>query len=295
MHNIRPHNLLLAFLIPLLTVASTALAQEETGEWEYLVVSYGTTYFDNPLTNADPADATYSKVQLFSDIGVTIPNEAIDLQRNIDVLGMFGWEMVSVVGSIGGDQQIVFKRPYDEERSSAEAERIRAEREEIIAAYNASNDSSDTSEPEEKKPQLVDVDAVERTQATVARNERDEATVRSFIETAAASGFPISDASISADADNPTSDPDVTVRMTQDVTAAALIAPGQYRKSLVDDAVEQFETSLTNAGLLKSDSFSYCGYRQPQGVADIRITAVIQHDGTTTEVGSYWQTFCFNP
>ena len=92
-----------------LTLAATAQAQEIV-EWEYLVVSYGTTYFTDPVLNLE-GEAGASKILLLSELGITLPREATELQRDIDVLGRFGWELVAVVGTIGGDQQIVFKRP----------------------------------------------------------------------------------------------------------------------------------------------------------------------------------------
>lgn len=137
MRNHTTRTLLALLLGSLLGLLHMAAAQEASQEWEYLVVSYGETRFSNPLLSPESNLATYSKVQLFSDIGVTLPSEAISLQRNIDILGMFGWEVVTIVGAIGGDQQIVFKRPYDPERSAAEAERIKAEREQLIEIYNA--------------------------------------------------------------------------------------------------------------------------------------------------------------
>ena len=241
-----------SLLALLLTITLAAIgsvgAQAVVGEWEYLVVSYGTTYFSNPLLEADSANATFSKVQLFSEIGVTLPNEAITLQRNIDVLGKFGWEMVTVVGSIGGDQQILFKRPYDEQRSKEEAARIRAEREELIAAYNTSSASADAGAPAAETPKLVDLDAVERAQATDARNTRDASKVRGVVETAAASGYLLPELTVTGNAYSPDGMGRVTVQVTQDVTAAALVASGQYRSNLVTSAVEQFKAALVRAG-----------------------------------------------
>jgi len=280
------NNLLTPLLVAVLAMISVASAQAETDEWEYLVVSYGTTYFSNPLLDAGAADATFSKIQLFSEIGVTLPQEAITLQRNIDILGIFGWEMVTVVGSIGGDQQIVFKRPYDAERSATEAESIKAERDKLIALYNDSDGASHNA-------QLVDVDAVERAQAINSRNERDAAAARKLIEAAAASGYKLPALELTGNAPSPDSDARVQATITQDVTAASLIAPGQYRKSLVTTSVEQLQAALEDAGMVKKDIA--CGFRgAPRGEITVRITAVINHDGTTTEVGTYRASYCFD-
>lgn len=279
-------------LIAVLATLGIAMAQEASAEWEYLVVSYGETYFYNPLLDPDAENATFSKVQLFSDIGVTIPSEAINLQRNIDVLGRFGWELVTIVGTIGGDQQLVFKRPYDEQRSVEEAARIQAEREELVAAYNESRAQASSAG---ERPGLLDLDAFELIQATAERNRRDEATVRGIIETAAAVGFPLHEITVSGRAYSPDSSPNVNVQVTLDVTAAALVAPGQYRKSLVDDAVEQFFASLTRSGFDKPPRYSIFCYSSDvgDGEASVVVTAVIEHDGVISEVGTYRETFCF--
>lgn len=282
-------HLVTVLLIALLGGFGLATAQSLDAEWEYLVVSYGTTYFSDPLLEADASDATFSKVQLFSDLGVTLPNEAISLQRNIDILGRFGWELVTVVGTIGGDQQLVFKRPYDEQRSADEAARIRAEREELIAAYNeARSDTSST----EQTPELVDLDAVERAQATDARNRRDEATVRSAIEAAAAHGSSLVALDVEGRAYSPEAAPRVYVRVTQDVTGTALVGPGQYRRSLVDTAVEGLFEALGPAGLSKP-RYGFCLGDDADGEVNITVTAVLQHGGTTTAVGNYTEVRCF--
>lgn len=277
-----------------LSVLASAHAEDPPAEWEYLVVSYGETYFSQPLSlNADKA--TFSKVQRFSEIGVTLPSEAINFQRNVDVLGMFGWEMVTIVGSIGGDQQIVFKRPFDERRSAEEAERVRAERENLIAAYEASTSSLEhDASTEEGDVVLVDLDAAERAQAMEARNAVDESTVRTIIETAAASEFPISDLVVTGRARGTSDAPSVAVSLTQDVTAAALVGPGQYRKSLVDIAVDQFQRALVGSGMVRQRS-NVCGYGNPPGEASVSIKAIIVQEGSSVDVGSYRSTFCFDP
>ena len=44
-------------------------------------------------------------------------DEAIKLQNKLDVLGKYGWELVSIVGTIGGDQQFVLKRKISSDNS----------------------------------------------------------------------------------------------------------------------------------------------------------------------------------
>lgn len=113
-------------------------------------------------------------------------------------------------------------------------------------------------------------------------------------QAANASGISISAVEATGRAYSPTSDPDVNLRLRLDVTDAALIAPGQYRKSLVDEAIASFNAALAAAGAEESE-YSVCGIRQPDGKATVTITAFIAHDGTTTDVSSSYQTRCFNP
>ena len=197
-----------------------------------------------------------------------------------------------MLGAIGGDQQIVFKRPYNEERSIQEAERILEEREALIAEYNATREAKPAAESTSGVPRLVDVDAVERAQSTTARNERDASRVRSLIETAAAQGFALTELTVTGRAYSPESNPDVSAQVTQDVTASALIGPGQYRKSLVDSSVEQFSIALGGVGLFVTDR-DFCTGNFGNGEAHITITAIINHDNTTSEVGTYRKTACF--
>lgn len=137
------------------TVASAIDAQ-----WEYLVVTYGKTLFGNP-----------EKTLAYRAIGLSATaQEANEVQRSLDVLGRFGWEIITIVGSIGGDQQIVFKRRYDRARATNESmailkgkeiylkdlidiiEREKRVREEALAVADA----------ERQKPRLIELDAQEQ-------------------------------------------------------------------------------------------------------------------------------------
>lgn len=154
--------------------AAAAVAAPIDAQWEYLVVSYGKTLFGSP-----------EKTLAYRSIGlVATAQEATEIQRSLDVLGRFGWEVITIVGTIGGDQQIVFKRRYDKTRSANEAtailkgkdlylkdlvdilERERRVREEAQAA----------SEVDRNKPRLIELDAQaadqERRRVTAERQEK---------------------------------------------------------------------------------------------------------------------------
>lgn len=71
-------------------------------KWEYLIVSVGVGL------RSDFSSAWQDKG---GKVGLT---EAVDTEKDLDKLGQKGWELVDVVGIIGGDsQEFVFKRPID--------------------------------------------------------------------------------------------------------------------------------------------------------------------------------------
>jgi hypothetical protein len=80
-------------------------------KWEYLVVSPGKVYWcggDSVFSNACPpgtAKADVSEATGFKS------GEAVELEQLLDKVGQQGWELVDIVGQIGGDQEFVFKRP----------------------------------------------------------------------------------------------------------------------------------------------------------------------------------------
>jgi hypothetical protein len=77
-------------------VVSFSAANSPTSQkWEYLAVTPGKVYWSSVASKA-------------KDTGC---QEAIELEQLLDKLGQQGWELVSIVGLIGGDQEFVFKRP----------------------------------------------------------------------------------------------------------------------------------------------------------------------------------------
>lgn len=99
--------LIFIFLITLILPLLAA-----TPKWEYLVLSLGKNFFLSL-----PSDPFYIspnsgfKTLTYMNAGFYIINEATFTQSQMDVLGKNGWELVDIVGIIGGDQQYVFKRP----------------------------------------------------------------------------------------------------------------------------------------------------------------------------------------
>jgi len=144
-------------------------------QWEYLVISFGKTYFSDP--NAEPETKTkgLSKLISYSRIGVVSATEALTVEWQMDTLGKFGWELVGIVGAIGGDQQMVFRRRYDPTQSRAEAALIREEGERLLATQRQL--ASDLAQAD-----FVDLDEVERIAAIAQTRQTEETRLRSAID-----------------------------------------------------------------------------------------------------------------
>ena len=71
----------------------------ESKQWEYCVVSFGKAYF-NDIENSHPS---YGRILYSADT-------AKDLESNLNILGKLGWEVIDVIGAIGGDQEFLLKR-----------------------------------------------------------------------------------------------------------------------------------------------------------------------------------------
>ncbi|MHB0998291.1 MAG: hypothetical protein ACYC27_03515 [Armatimonadota bacterium] len=162
------------------SVKSTISTQSNTAvlHWEYLVVSFGKAYFTDPLSS-EAKIAGVSKVRAFTEAGVLMAQEAIDIQNRLDKLGKFGWELTGVVGAIGGDQEFILKRRYDPARSKAEIELVQTEGKRLKqeAAEIASQKAKDSTET------LIDLDATEQAATDEANRSQLEKYLREFIAT----------------------------------------------------------------------------------------------------------------
>ena len=77
--------------------------------WEYLIVTPGKVHWcgESPFfNNCAPGTA---KADVSAATG--FQGESVKLEQQLSKLGEQGWELVTVVGMIGGDQEFIFKRP----------------------------------------------------------------------------------------------------------------------------------------------------------------------------------------
>ena len=149
-------------------------------QWEYLIVSYGKTSF---LSVSESVADGSSKLTAFKEFSELLyGSEAISTQEKLDILGRLDWELVSVVGAIGGDQQFVLKRPRNVNRAEIEL-LVASELKETLEAEKNTKDKAaelyakileerKQALEEREKASLVDLDTMEKSAAKKAEDER---------------------------------------------------------------------------------------------------------------------------
>jgi hypothetical protein len=84
-------------------------------KYEYMVVSFGHADFTILQT----------KLSAYWEDGISKEAyEAPSYENNLDILGKQRWEVVSVTGAIGGEQQVMLKRTKNLFNSSKDAKKI---------------------------------------------------------------------------------------------------------------------------------------------------------------------------
>ena len=151
---------LLVAILCLLFVSNILVADDQ---YEYMVVSLGKNFFTE--INAK----TYA---YFDEIPTA--SHAFITEYQLDILGRHSWEVIDMLGAIGGDQQITLKRIYDEERTKKE---LKAIEENQTKAQSKKAKAPVLEVPKREKPTLIDLDAKEAAEKEVQRklqNEQDK-------------------------------------------------------------------------------------------------------------------------
>lgn len=231
------------------TRVSSAAVSAANKQWEYLVVSFGKTYFANPNEEPEAKTAGLSKLVSYSKAGIVSAQEALTTQGQMDTLGKFGWELSGLVGSIGGDQQMVFRRTFDPSQSEREAKLIREEGERLLAAQKEAS-ARMVKAAKEPSTELVDLDAVEKAAATAETRRKEESRLKQAIETM--KDYPIVDVNVRSLAFEPT-DSRLTAEITLDGSAALLKDGNKYRSSEGQAIAKQVANAIYAAAGLKQD------------------------------------------
>jgi hypothetical protein len=206
------------------------------------------------------------------------------MQSQMDTLGKFGWELVSIVGVIGGDQEMVFRRPYDPDQSKAEAALIREEGERLLAAQK-------DLAAELAQADFVDLDATERAAATTETRQKEEARLRAAIQ--GLNNSAIVDIRVVSTARAPEGS-DVTAEVVVDGSSQLLKDGNKYRASEALTLAKQIALEIYNAaGLKQGYSFMTPASGFYGGEVKVSVSIRVSKQGkqkivATANVGGQW-------
>ncbi|MGB2753243.1 MAG: hypothetical protein WBC19_14400 [Pyrinomonadaceae bacterium] len=237
-----------------LTIVFSATGQTPTRprsnqpQWEYLVVSFGKVYFSDPMTDPEAKSSGLSKLLSFSQAGIVIAKEGLSTQKSMDTLGKFGWELVGAVGVIGGDQEMLFKRAYDEGRSKQEEELIRQEGEKLRKILEDERTKSSLAVP---ATELVDLDEAERIEARNANRRAQEERFKT--STASVISGSVKTKSVLSNSTSAT-DTDLSANIVIDGTTQLLTGGNKYRSSEAKRLGESTLKAIMSAAGIREDT-----------------------------------------
>ena len=102
-------SIVLVALAVAFTFSFSAANNPASQNWEYLVVTPGKVIWCGEYIFFNDCPPSTAKPDVSEATG--FKGEAVELEQLLDRVGQQGWELVSIVGVIGGDQEFVFKRP----------------------------------------------------------------------------------------------------------------------------------------------------------------------------------------
>lgn len=165
-----------------------------------------------------------------------VSGHALLTEMQLDILGRHSWEVIDVLGAIGGDQQITLKRVYDEARTKEE---LKAIEENQTKAQSNKSKAPVLEAPKKEKPTLIDLDAKDAAERESQRQTIIEQEIRQKImqvldkEKITAWEFTWKEeSSISETLPIP------SVRLTYSITDTYLLGKNTYRKSQVEAYLE---------------------------------------------------------
>ena len=252
-------------LILLITLVTVSLFASDNEKYEYMVVSFGKAQFSD----------LRSKTMAYWEDGISKEAlSATSYEKNLDILGEHGWEVVSITGVIGGDQQVILKRNLDIKRSETELKTIDENSKKVIDGWldkilAEDNKKKEAEQPtlEVEKPTLIELDAYE---AQVALEKQRNEFENSFSATVnSLTKKPLSVTYKWNDKEN-----DVTVSIDFDVTNECLIQGNKYRVSKVKEEIKKYIIPLKekfskniligalscNGYITYMDESYYCGH-----------------------------------
>lgn len=258
-------------------------------QWEYLVISFGKVYFSDPMTDPEAKSSGFSKLLSFSQAGIVIAQEGLTTQRSMDTLGKFGWELIGIIGAIGGDQEMIFKRPYDENRSKQEEELIKQEGENLRKLLEEDRAKSLKAVP---ATELVDLDEAERIEARNANRKAQEERFRTAVTSI--TSIPLKVKSVLSNSYSAT-DPDLTATLVLDGTSQLLSDGNKYRSNTAKGLAEStLKVIISAAGVKERQSYGGASdIAYLLGKVKVTVQVVITHNGkekivATARTGGEW-------
>ena len=225
------------FTILILFSATHLIFSVSPDQWEYMVVSFGEANFSQ----------LRSKTMAYWEYGIRKDAYGDSTyEKDLDILGQNGWEVVSILGVIGGDQQVILKRPFDILRTTTEKEIIDTNSKLVIDGFLETL-LTEQEKVEENKPKLVDLDAFEKQRAIERARTEAEAVSTQYFNNLAVKPINIKYVWDSKEGK-------VSLTVDYNVTKECLIGTNQYRRSKVKEFLLSF-LSLTRFPL-RADQLS---------------------------------------
>lgn len=270
--------------------AAPAAKVTNDGQWEYLVISFGKTYFSSP-TDIAAKQTGQSKLMIFGPLGGVVAQEALDTQEQVDTLGRYGWELIGVLGTIGGDQQWVFKRPFDPDRAAKEAAQVKKEGADLAAARDkAAREAANkpVTPPPAPPTELVELDSQEARAKQAQLNQALNSRFRSALQLPGWPTARVEDGLMARPDGTPYNYSSITVYL--DLTQRAL-SGNTYRASAVKALIEEYTAALKTQGRfteVKKPSYGACSNSDGTG---LKVGASIKFNNEEKIVASP-ETYC---
>jgi hypothetical protein len=187
---------------------------------------------------------------------------ATSFEKDLDILGQHGWEVVSILGAIGGDQQVTLKRLYDDARTSSELRTIDENSEKVV---NGFLESLLAEEEKAKKKEasveikLIELDSYEAEHAKLKKRSELETAVTNFLNKLMIKPKEIS---YKWEADSISKKDKINISLKYDITKNCLINTNQYRKSDSDRLLASYGDPMKASPIPKDilGSVSLNGY-----------------------------------
>lgn len=264
------------------TSTRTNIAGTSDGrQWEYLIVSFGKVYFSDPISDTDVKTSGLSKLISFSKAGIVIANEAVTTESKLDTLGKFGWELVGIVGAIGGDQELLFKRMYIPERSKQEEQLIKEEGERMKLALDEEKKRT-ASLANAPTTVLVDLDELDRISSRDTYRRNEENRLKTAVESY--KNYPITITSLFSNAESD-GDSDVHVKVNIDATSTLLSDSNKYRSKDAARLANAVAVEMFKAAHLKQHYSDYASLAYRGGAVNISVSVIINFGGQPKVVG----------